>query len=96
MAFLECRFFSETLRMSVSVNVLLPQQTSGQIGLTGVAEAGEAPVLYLLHGLSDDESIWMRRTSIERYAAQYGLAVVMPDGGRSFYTDMFHGGRYWT
>ncbi len=96
MAFLECRFFSESLQKSVSVQVLLPQQTSGQIGLTGVADAGEAPVLYLLHGLSDDESIWMRRTSIERYAAQYGLAVVMPDGGRSFYADMFHGGRYWT
>ena len=97
MAFIECRFFSETLRMSVSVQVLLPQQTRAQIGLTGVADAGkEAPVLYLLHGLSDDESIWMRRTSIERYAAQYGLAVIMPNAERSYYADMFHGGRYWT
>ena len=96
MAFLECRFFSEALAQSVTVNVLLPQETAGQIGLKGNAGSGEPPVLYLLHGLSDDESIWMRRTSVERYAARYGLAVIMPCGGRSFYTDMSRGGRYWT
>ncbi|MBO4630376.1 MAG: esterase family protein [Lentisphaeria bacterium] len=96
MAFLECRFFSEALSLSVTVNVLLPQQTASQIGLKGVANSEGAPVLYLLHGLSDDESIWLRRTSIERYATQYGLAVIMPNGGRSYYADMFHGGKYWT
>ena len=96
MAFLECRFFSEALGVSVTANVLLPQQTSSQIGLKGVADSDGAPMLYLLHGLSDDESIWLRRTSIERYATQYGLAVIMPDGGRSYYADMFHGGKYWT
>ncbi|MBQ9336127.1 MAG: esterase family protein [Lentisphaeria bacterium] len=96
MAFLECRFFSESLGMSVTANVLLPQKTSRQIGLKGSADTDGAPVMYLLHGLSDDESIWMRRTSIERYATQYGLAVVMPNGGRSFYTDMCRGGKYWT
>jgi len=96
MAFMECRFFSDSLGMSVTANVLLPQRTSAQIGLKGADDAEGAPVLYLLHGLSDDESIWMRRTSIERYATQYGLAVVMPNGGRSYYADMFHGGKYWT
>ena len=96
MAFLECRFFSESLAESVTVNVLLPQQTINQIGLKGTADSDNAPVLYLLHGLSDDESIWLRRTSIERYATQYGLAVIMPAAGRSFYADMFHGGKYWT
>jgi putative tributyrin esterase len=29
-------------------------------------------VLYLLHGLSDDDTIWLRRTSIERYVAPLG------------------------
>ena len=62
MAFLECRFFSEALSVSVTVNVLLPQQTSTQIGLKGIAGSEPPPVLYLLHGLSDDESIWLRRT----------------------------------
>ena len=46
---------------------------------------GPFPVLYLLHGLSDDHTIWARWTSIERYVAGRNLMVVMPDGGRSFY-----------
>jgi len=54
------------------------------------------PCLWLLHGLSDDQTIWQRRTSIERYVDGLGLAVVMPRVDRSFYTDMRHGGRYWT
>jgi S-formylglutathione hydrolase FrmB len=46
---------------------------------------GPFPVLYLLHGLSDDHTIWHRRTSIEWYVEGRNLIVVMPDGGRSFY-----------
>jgi len=45
------------------------------------------PVLYLLHGLSDDHTAWVRRTSIERYVSRLPLIVVMPDGQRSWYTD---------
>ncbi|MFQ6485071.1 alpha/beta hydrolase [Brachybacterium epidermidis] len=54
------------------------------------------PVLYLLHGLSDDCTIWERRTSIERYAGEKGIAVVMPEVRRSFYTDEAVGEKYWT
>ncbi|MCD1258438.1 esterase family protein [Paenibacillus athensensis] len=97
MAFIDCHFYSETLGISTAMHVLLPQRSTTQIGMTGrVLGTGKHPVLYLLHGLSDDHTIWMRRTSIERYAAELGLAVVMPAVGRSFYTDMAHGYRYWT
>ncbi|WP_029291789.1 alpha/beta hydrolase family protein, partial [Cellulomonas sp. HZM] len=96
MALVTCHFFSETLELSTAMTVLLPQATRAQIGLTGVAGDQPPPVLYLLHGLSDDETIWTRRTSIERYAAERGIAVVMPRAGRSFYTDELHGSRYWT
>src|SRR3954453_8505916 len=48
-------------------------------------------VFYLLHGLSDDHTIWMRRTSIERYVAGWPMAVVMPDGGRGWYTNAIEG-----
>lgn len=54
------------------------------------------PVLWLLHGGSDDDSIWLRRTSIERYVSELGLAVVMPQVHLSFYTDMAYGGQYGT
>src|SRR3954465_14171117 len=96
MALVRCDFFSDVLGLSTSMTVVLPQATSAQIGMTGTATGGDAPVLYLLHGLSDDDTIWLRRTSIERYAAPLGLAVVMPQVGRSFYTDEAHGNRYWT
>lgn len=96
MALIHCNFFSETLGISTSITVILPQNTKTQIGMAGSKKKEKYPVLYLLHGLSDDHTIWQRRTSIERYVADMGLAVVMPDGGRSFYTDMKYGHKYWT
>lgn len=96
MALIQCHFFSEVLQLSTSMTVILPQQTVSQIGMTGTAGDGRHPTLYLLHGMSDDDTIWLRRTSIERYVAPMGLAVVMPQVHRSFYTDMVEGGQYWT
>lgn len=96
MALLHCDFFSDALGLSTSMTVILPQTTRRQIGMDGRALRRYHPTLYLLHGMSDDHTIWQRRTSIERYAAPLGLAVVMPAVGRSYYTDMAHGLRYWT
>jgi S-formylglutathione hydrolase FrmB len=96
MAHLRVDFFSESLALSTSMTVLLPQRTTTQIGMAGAATEEPPPVLYLLHGLSDDDTIWLRRTSIERYVAPLGLAVVMPQVHRSFYADEHYGGRYWT
>ena len=96
MVHLRCDFFSEELSLSTSMTVILPQHTTTQVGMSGSTVDGAPPVLYLLHGLSDDDTIWVRRTSIERYVAPLGLAVVMPQVHRSFYTDQAYGGRYWT
>jgi putative tributyrin esterase len=96
MALVRCDFFSDVLGFSTSMTAILPQSTTSQIGLTGRVGAGEFPVLYLLHGLSDDDTIWLRRTSIERYVAELGLAVIMPQAHRSFYTDEVYGRPYWT
>lgn len=97
MAFIQCQFHSDVLGHATSMNVIIPQSAKTQIGMNSNAAARkDYPVLYLLHGLSDDQSIWMRRTSIERYAADYQVVVVMPDGNRGFYTDMVTGYKYWT
>lgn len=85
MAFISMRLHSDSLKKAEEVYVIMPEKSSGKV-----------PVLYLLHGLSDDNSIWMRRTSIERYVQEMNLAVVMPDAARSFYTDMQGGGKYGT
>lgn len=84
------------LGLTCSAHVLIPQPTAFQIGMAGGKQRTTYPTLYLLHGLSDDHTIWMRRTSIERYAAEKNLAVVMPAVGRSFYQDMASGPKYWT
>lgn len=94
MAFLQVQFFSGTLNVASTVNVILPEPNQG-IGMEA-ARAGQLPkVLYLLHGYSDDHSIWMRRTSVERYAAAHNLAVIMPAVNHSFYTNEAQGERYW-
>ena len=81
MALLNTHFFSEALGLQCTMDVILPQKSAS----TGW------PVLWLLHGLSDDHSIWLRRTSIERYVDGLDLAVIMPCVHRGFYTDMHHG-----
>ncbi|MGG6311237.1 alpha/beta hydrolase [Paenibacillus macerans] len=96
MALFQCRFFSEVLGLSTSMTVILPELAQSQIGMPASGAAGPYPTLYLLHGMSDDDSIWLRRTSIERYVSGMGLAVVMPQVDLSFYTDMAQGNRYWT
>ena len=94
MAFLDVHFFSEALRVQASVWVILPEERQG-IGVA--ASAGRKPpkVLYLLHGYSDDHTIWLRRTGVERYAAGHNLAVIMPAVNHSFYTNEAQGERYF-
>ena len=96
MALLHVDFFSDVLGMCAEMDVILPEQTHGQIGMEGKRGDGKYPVLYLLHGMSDDHTIWQRRTSIERYAADYGIAVVMPSTQLGWYTDMYMGHKWWT
>ncbi len=87
MALINCDFSSASLGEMTSIRVIIPENSEAK---------APYPVLYLLHGLSDDQTAWTRRTSIERYVQEMNLAVVMPRGGRSFYCDMAEGGRYFT
>ena len=97
MALLHVDFFSDVLGMcTASMDVILAEKTTvGQIGMEGHGSDGTCPTLYLLHGMSDDHTIWQRRTSIERYAVGIGnLAVVMPTTHLGWYTgpmDMGYG-----
>lgn len=88
----EVNFFSETLGMLSSMYVLLPKRTLAEM------KSKRAPkyrTLFLLHGHSDDHTAWQRFTSIERYAEDLNLVVVMPAVHLSFYNDMAHGLKYW-
>ncbi len=97
MALINFNFFSEALGMQETAQIIIPQRsTAGEIGTNNNKATGKLKCLYLLHGLSDDQTIWLRRTSIERYAANYGICVVMPCGAKSFYSDMKYGLKYYT
>ncbi|GCF93149.1 tributyrin esterase [Enterococcus florum] len=96
MAFLQASVYSNVLEMEVSINFLLPQTTHKKIGTETTGKSEDVPVLYLLHGMGGNHSVWARRTSIERYAAKYQLAVVMPSTDLGFYTDTTYDMNYWT
>nr|WP_294466660.1 alpha/beta hydrolase family protein [uncultured Sellimonas sp.] len=96
MALLHVDFFSEILEKSMNMDVILPQNTTNQIGMKGNAGSGKYKTVYLLHGMSDDQTTWQRRTSIERYVSEYGIAVVMPNADLGFYTNTAYGLPYWT
>ncbi len=76
---------SQSLKMETSVSMILPEYP----------EEARATII-LLHGMSGASDSWVRMTSIERYAAKYKCAVVMPEVQRSFYNDMAYGMAYFT
>ncbi len=94
MALMHVHYYSEALNVQTSVDVILPEPQQG-IGVEAAGGDQLPKVLYLLHGYSDDHTIWQRRTSIERYASAYNLAVIMPGVNHSFYCNEAYGERYW-
>ncbi|WP_321470909.1 alpha/beta hydrolase family protein [uncultured Paludibaculum sp.] len=73
------RFQSNSLNADRVVNVILPmdyQQSTRRY-----------PALYLLHGLGDDQSAWAFMTNVSAYASRFGIIIVMPDAGRSWYVN---------
>lgn len=83
MALIDLTYFSNVLIKQTSVSVLYPETGKGPF-----------PVFYLLHGLSDDHSMWLRQTRLESYMKDIPMIVVMPDGHRRWYTDNEDGPAY--
>lgn len=91
MALFHIDHVSEAVGMNLPLKVILPDPFS-----MGEVPVAQREVLYLLHGLSDDASAWARYSMIEVLARRYGLVVVMPTAGRSFYTDQPDGQKYFS
>ncbi|AQY50528.1 esterase family protein [Listeria weihenstephanensis FSL R9-0317] len=87
MAIFSTQFMSQSLELRTSLQVFIPDTIDTEKPLR---------LLYLLHGLSDDDSAWLRQSSIARYAENRNIAIVMPQVHRSYYTDMQVGNNYWT
>src|SRR5262249_24953057 len=82
MAFATIHYFSRSLQKASAFNIVFPE---------GPDITRPWAVYYLLHGLSDDHTIWTRRTSIERYVEGLPIAVVMLDGRRGFFANAVEG-----
>lgn len=99
MALFECKLYSGELFRSVNVNVTLPLPDSNNQFFDSSPKYPKPnqkfQVLWLLHGFSADESDWQRFSSIERYAQLNNVAVVMPDGYNSMYTNSRFGAKYF-
>ena len=76
MAFCSISFTGEALGKCNGLDVILPE-----------GKAGPFPVLYLLHGLSDDQTIWGQQVPVRDLVRDLPLIVAMPDGGKGFYCD---------
>lgn len=93
MAFLTIDVYSHVLGMDVPISVLLPEKRKYPIDDLSDTKY---PVLYLLHGHSDDHTSWIRKSKIERLVRNYKIIIVMPYVHRGFYTDCKYGYHYFT
>lgn len=92
----QCELTSELLHTAVRVFVLLPGLKRSESGQLLSAREQSFPTVYLYHGGYDDGSCWLRKTNVERYAEENGLAVVLPSVGNSYYTDAGNGRAWFT
>jgi len=80
MAMLTLHYHNRALGQTEPVNIILPEARDEW--------TGPFPVVYLLHGIGDDHTDWVRRTRIEMYASERPIMVVMPTTPwRSMYVD---------
>lgn len=84
MAIASFNFYSQSLQKQTQFNVYLPEQRQK-----------DQPVLFLLHGMGDNQASWLTNSSLARYAADYPFVIVMPDVGRSYYANTDYGEHDW-
>jgi S-formylglutathione hydrolase FrmB len=71
-------FFSESVARPTKYNIVLPRSYD--------ASDRRYPVLYLLHGLTQNYQAWSRQ-GVGFYAPLFDMIIVMPDAGNSWYVN---------
>ena len=80
------RFKSKALGRQVTYSAIVPEAAN--------AGPGPYPVLYQLHGASDDHACWLTRSNLVRHAVKYPMLIILPDGELSFWLNLMEGQRY--
>ena len=79
--------YSEVLEMDTPLSVITPNDLKREEPYN---------VAYILHGLRGNACSWPDYSMLPVYAIGGRTVYILPDAGRSFYTDMRHGFRYFT
>lgn len=83
MGFFQGSFYSTILKKSTHLAVFKPRDFN---------EASK--VVFLLHGICDNDQAWATNTNVIRYAELSNTALVMPDCNRSFNINTMYGAPY--
>ncbi|WP_195985821.1 alpha/beta hydrolase family protein [Clostridium sp. D33t1_170424_F3] len=88
MATLTGNFYSHILGMDTSVTIISPRKK--------LLTDRPYRTVYVLHGLTDNNSSWAYNAQLSLLAEQYQTVFILPDGARSFYINMKYGQQYFT
>lgn len=92
MALLSLNYNSPTLGKHQRFTAILPEHATQ---FNTQADVQPMKAVLLLHGLSSDETLYVRYSNIERLANEQNLAVIMPSGDHSGYINMVYGHSYY-
>ena len=77
----------KSLQRRTSISVILPSDNIHFLQDTEEIVPKPYRTLYLLHGLYGSDDIFLANTSIQKFAEDNGIAIVIPCGENSFYVD---------
>ena len=77
----------KSLQRRTSISVILPADNIHFLQDTEEIVPQPYRTLYLLHGLYGSDDIFLANTSIQKFAEDHGIAIVIPCGENSFYVD---------
>lgn len=78
---------SKSLQRRTSISVILPADNIHFLQDSEEIVPQPYKTLYLLHGLYGSDEIFLANTSIQKFAEDNGIAIVIPCGENSFYVD---------
>jgi putative tributyrin esterase len=87
MAVIRWQYFSQVLKLHTYLTLTLPEPVMPPVHL---------PILYLLHGGTENSTTWLRETDLETISQRFNMITASIEGLSSAYVDMYHGGKYFT
>lgn len=78
-------FSSDVLRTTINIQYMIPENCTGPY-----------KTVYLLHGLHANQGTWIDNSMLPYYGKKYDAVFIMPETGRSYYSDLKYGRRFYT